>query len=578
MKPLNIPGWLIILICVGLSLAGSYQTYQTVHKFEEKNWISAAKPEVETFTQQVKQALDARVSLLQAFVTYASVIAEPSELESLVVSTVLQNQAYSEASLGHFKIEDNRLAHIWSYGTARIYHLDESLRYQLLSLFQKSKTNLGQLTLSQAGSDGEMQDYMLAGITRLNDQGSFDFFFTRIDLSLIQVGLSRFSQPNNLWFDIHLMENQSSLLNWQFGANQVSTPDISFEASYYDYLWQFNIKLSRVYKMGPNHAKSLRVIMSSVIISLLIALLFSLITWHRYYSVKQLKQVSDDFAETSEELASARANFKKTARFSILSEITPGLSSEVAPMVSQSIKATSSLEERALNFKVKMTEGKVTKSNVNTFIDNTIQLSNIAAANVLKAGELAYNLNQISRDLADDKKRKVNLSIHVDEVISALKTLNKNKKINYIVTVPQDLEIATFSGSLTQILVLAISNSLEHGFKAKSEGTVMVEAFKGKEAGSVTLRVEDNGNGIEAELLEAISQSLPHPKLIGVGLSLMNEVVTEKLKGSVKLESRQGKYTRLTFNLGSLDNKEKAKKEDKTKNESKSAEPSSKAD
>lgn len=553
MKPINIPSWIIITLCIGLSLAGSFKMYQIIHNYEVAAWHQAARPSATKTVAMVKSAFDVQFSVLEQFSLFATFQdkTNPAQLATQLnayVTTLLSNQAsLTEVSVAYFENKNSRLGHVWSFGTASAYKTDSQSRNALLKLLNKSKLHPKKLNFLAAETDAQNQSYILAGIAYPTQDG-FDFFISRIDLSLIKVGVIDFEPPVALAIHLTLTSRDNPVVDWHIGKANLPT-DFVITHEQDDLLWQFNVAVLPSFERGANHKLSVKALAIGFFIALCMGLMLGLLAWHRRYINSAHNVASSALKNAEIELSQLKKTMKSTARFSILKDITPALTAEISPIISQSITTTTSLEEAALNIKDKVAQGKLTKSSISKFIDNTIHLSTLSANNILKAGEFAYNLNQVSTDLKRDKPREIYLEMHIQEIISLIKPTYKNKKLNFIATIPQDLTLTSLPGSLTQVITLGLTNSIIHGFKGKTEGTIMIEAFKGQSNQDITIRIEDNGNGIESSLVDAINAGEEHPDLHGIGLILIKEVTQNQLSCQFKLESRIRKYTRLTFNF-----------------------------
>lgn len=102
-----------------------------------------------------------------------------------------------------------------------------------------------------------------------------------------------------------------------------------------------------------------------------------------------------------------------------------------------------------------------------------------------------------------------------------------------------------------------ISNSLEHGFKngTAEEPTIMVQ-LRRKERG-LEIRYQDNGCGIDAELLDRVIEPLFSTSLTGgcggIGLNLILNHLHYTLGGELQLSSPEGEGLQLSIVIGEVD-------------------------
>lgn len=93
--------------------------------------------------------------------------------------------------------------------------------------------------------------------------------------------------------------------------------------------------------------------------------------------------------------------------------------------------------------------------------------------------------------------------------------------------------------SLGMITSEAISNSIKYAFEGVEDPKITVDLFHNKDHSMLTLRIRDNGVGIENKYLEGTSNTF--------GIKLM-KIFTEQLKGSCKITNREGTEVSISFN------------------------------
>lgn len=110
----------------------------------------------------------------------------------------------------------------------------------------------------------------------------------------------------------------------------------------------------------------------------------------------------------------------------------------------------------------------------------------------------------------------------------------------------------SYPGPLGQIITNLINNSFLHGFEPGMRGSVTISAMA-IDDGWIQLSVQDNGLGIAQDNLERIFDPFFTTKLgqggSGLGLSIVYNLVSGVLGGSIKVSSAAGHGTRVTLTL-----------------------------
>jgi signal transduction histidine kinase len=108
----------------------------------------------------------------------------------------------------------------------------------------------------------------------------------------------------------------------------------------------------------------------------------------------------------------------------------------------------------------------------------------------------------------------------------------------------QSVLIYGFSARLSQILMNLVNNAI-YACKERKDGTIKVSI--GTVADMVELTVEDNGTGIDKEILSKIFDPLFTTKSFaegtGLGLTIVYNIITAEFNGNIEVKSEVGKGT-----------------------------------
>ncbi len=151
--------------------------------------------------------------------------------------------------------------------------------------------------------------------------------------------------------------------------------------------------------------------------------------------------------------------------------------------------------------------------------------------------------------------QKVDLHEVVRQSIELYKLMAENKEI----TVTSETEKGTFVNADKRLVSNVVNNLLNNALKFTERGG-SVKIFVKNKNGTVETCIDDTGVGIPEEKLKNIFSAFSdnktygteHEKGSGLGLSLCKEYI-ELMKGSIKMESTQGKGTTVCFTLPSYD-------------------------
>ena len=155
------------------------------------------------------------------------------------------------------------------------------------------------------------------------------------------------------------------------------------------------------------------------------------------------------------------------------------------------------------------------------------------------------------------KNREIILKSELDQIINSLTYLadSKGNKVEIISNLGQDHKVYSDAGKIHQLFYNIIGNAN----KFTKDGLILVKLDledKSNFEHNLKVTVEDNGVGISENdlknIFESYYQGIVSEKVynlgVGLGLNLCKEIVT-LFDGEIKVESQEGKGTKIMFNL-----------------------------
>ena len=170
-----------------------------------------------------------------------------------------------------------------------------------------------------------------------------------------------------------------------------------------------------------------------------------------------------------------------------------------------------------------------------------------------KVADFVRSIKAETRDLASKDLR------HFDPLAVTKDTLlllaHRARAANCTVTLgaePRPMDLFGSPGRLAQIVTNLVTNAIQASAE-KGGGPIVVQLQPSEDA--VELRVSDRGIGIApddvAEIFKPMYTSKPFGEGIGLGLSIVHDIVTAHFKGSIDVETEPGHGTTFILRLRS---------------------------
>jgi len=162
------------------------------------------------------------------------------------------------------------------------------------------------------------------------------------------------------------------------------------------------------------------------------------------------------------------------------------------------------------------------------------------------------NFNHIAADQDDTEVQKFDVIAYMQKMMMLYDFEFNQSDIAYSYSGEKSLIIKSVPSYIALILLNLINNSLKHGFDNKGNGEIALNIESGAKAG-VKITYSDNGKGMSESVLKQVFQPFFTTQnergYIGVGMSTSYDLIKNKLTGDVKIESKEGKGTKVIITL-----------------------------
>ena len=263
-----------------------------------------------------------------------------------------------------------------------------------------------------------------------------------------------------------------------------------------------------------------------------------------------LEQQKEELQITLDHLKETQSQLIQSEKLAALGGLVAGVAHEINTPVGISVTAASSLAEETRQMADKYKANKISRAEFKEYLNTANQSARLILANMEKAAAMVQSFKQLSVDQTTEQKRRFNLKDYIEDVIRSLYPKFKNSNIDFEVNIGDDIELENYPGAISQIISNLIINSLNHGLKEVQKGLVTINAHL--QNNHLSLEVTDNGSGIPKEDLNRIFEPFytTDKKMgTGLGLHIVYNLVTQRLKGVISCESEPGHGTSFKISI-----------------------------
>ncbi|MBF0108178.1 MAG: PAS domain S-box protein [Magnetococcales bacterium] len=247
-----------------------------------------------------------------------------------------------------------------------------------------------------------------------------------------------------------------------------------------------------------------------------------------------------------DELEQTRNELVKSEKMASLGRLVAGFAHEINTPIGVAVTGFSLVGESLRSLERLLEQDEVREEELQVIIATIREASELAMANISRAGELVASFKRTSVDQSADIQRSFNVREVVMDVVRSLHNQLKKTNITIQVTIEPTLKVLSWPGTLEQILTNLIINSLTHGYKGESPaGTIVISSHRFDNR--LFLDYSDDGCGMEESVrglvFEPFFTTIRNQGGSGLGLYLCYNIVTSKLNGSISCESSPGHGT-----------------------------------
>lgn len=255
----------------------------------------------------------------------------------------------------------------------------------------------------------------------------------------------------------------------------------------------------------------------------------------RAVAISELKKALDTLEQTQDQLINSE-------KMTSLGGLVSGVAHEINTPIGVSVTAASYLNERSQDIMELFEKGIIKRSDFQNYLDTSFETIKILLINLKRASDLVNSFKQITVDNFVEEKRLFNVKQYIDEIMLSLNPKLRGTQIRIVINCPEDFEMYSHPGALSQIITNLVINSINHAYEKGDTGRIEIKIFL--EDKTVNFIYSDDGIGIDEKIISKIFDPFFTTKRgrggTGLGLNVVYNIVTQEYGGSIKCTSEPG--------------------------------------
>lgn len=255
--------------------------------------------------------------------------------------------------------------------------------------------------------------------------------------------------------------------------------------------------------------------------------------------------------QTLAELRAAQSQLIQSEKMASLGQLVAGVAHELNTPIGNALITASILEASAKELQESVLRGELRKSTLLYYVQSNIPMVELISRSCERAADLIASFKQVAVDQTSEKRRVFDLRQLVDDNVAAVRPSFRRMPWVIEVDIAPDIICDSHPGPLGQVIANLVQNAVLHGFEGRDSGTLTISASSSGD--SVELVFADNGHGVSADVLKRMFEPFYTTRLgqggSGLGLSIVLNIVTGMLGGTLQASSEAGRGTRIVIRM-----------------------------
>ena len=254
------------------------------------------------------------------------------------------------------------------------------------------------------------------------------------------------------------------------------------------------------------------------------------------------EQLNVELTSAMEELRQAQSSLIRQDKMAALGALVAGVSHELNTPLGNAVTASSTLRDEQRKF-APLVERGMTRSALKGFVDTVAEAAEILERNLERAVDLIGSFKQVAVDQSGFNRRSFDLSEVVHEVLTVMRPAIRASRVEVNQNIVPGLMMDSYPGSLGQVLMNLINNTLLHAFVDQDPGSLTISTWRHDDS-SICISVKDDGRGVPIEHQSRVFDPFFTTRLgqggSGLGLNIAFNIVRDLLGGNIELISAPG--------------------------------------
>ncbi len=267
----------------------------------------------------------------------------------------------------------------------------------------------------------------------------------------------------------------------------------------------------------------------------------------------QFHEANEQLHETLMNLKDVQQQLIESEKITVLANVTANIAHQMNTPLGLSVTSTSLFLDRIDAIEREYLRGTLTRTELEGYFSSSKNAMQMVLQNLNKVSSFIQYFKNAALQ-TELEKVAFPLKKILQDILVFLQVRNSHHLVS--LQCPENIEIISYPGIFLHVLTHLVTNSFQHGFEHIEAGNITIDVTQTDT--EVQLVYHDNGKGIEREHLQKIFEPFFTTRRgtggTGLGLYIVQTLISQKLHGQIVCDSLPGEGTTFTIRLPLLDN------------------------
>ncbi len=278
--------------------------------------------------------------------------------------------------------------------------------------------------------------------------------------------------------------------------------------------------------------------------------------WWIVLSQERQEQSRLELLESMHFLDETRQSLVESEKLASLGGLVAGVAHELNTPVGISVSMASFLSDRTQAVGELASSGRLDPPALARYLQDAGESADLILANARRCAQLIQNFKRLSVDRIIEPRQSFNLRRLLLDTIAELQPGIDEAGARLELQVDDDIIVESYPVALVQVVSNLILNALQHAFTNPLPAPRITIRVTELSKGDLSIAFMDNGQGIPRHLQARVFEPFFTTRRMlggsGLGLYIVNQIVTRQLDGSITIEDTDQAGTCFVLRLSRL--------------------------